>query len=182
LEGTMRDGCGAGSAGAGGLSARASKSGDLPCAEVRQAQASDRIALAGMRASLWPEEPLEAHLKEIDDAFSALAASTLPSVTLVALDGEGNPIGFLEAGLRSHADGCDAARPVGYVEGWFVLEAFRGRGVGRQLMSAAEDWARDRGCREMASDALIDNEGSQRAHQALGFEVVDRCVHFRKLL
>jgi aminoglycoside 6'-N-acetyltransferase I len=32
----------------------------------------------------------------------------------------------------------------------------------------------------MASDALIDNDGSQPAHEALGFEVVDRCVHFRK--
>jgi aminoglycoside 6'-N-acetyltransferase I len=32
----------------------------------------------------------------------------------------------------------------------------------------------------MASDALIDNEVSQRAHKRLGFEVVDRCVRFRK--
>jgi len=35
---------------------------------------------------------------------------------------------------------------------------------------------------EMASDALIDNELSQRAHEALGYEVVDRCVHYRKRL
>jgi aminoglycoside 6'-N-acetyltransferase I len=49
-------------------------------------------------------------------------------------------------------------------------------------MRSAEDWARAQGCREMASDALIDNEGSQRAHEALGFDVVDRCVHFRKVL
>lgn len=34
----------------------------------------------------------------------------------------------------------------------------------------------------MASDAPIDNEDSLLAHQALGFEVVDRCVHFRKPL
>jgi hypothetical protein len=34
----------------------------------------------------------------------------------------------------------------------------------------------------MASDALIDNDGSQRAHAALGFEVVDQCVHLRKAL
>jgi aminoglycoside 6'-N-acetyltransferase I len=34
----------------------------------------------------------------------------------------------------------------------------------------------------MASDALIDNIPSQRAHEALGYQVVDRCVHFRKLL
>jgi len=29
---------------------------------------------------------------------------------------------------------------------------------------------------------LLENERSQRAHEALGFEVVDRCVHFRKKL
>jgi aminoglycoside 6'-N-acetyltransferase I len=34
----------------------------------------------------------------------------------------------------------------------------------------------------MASDALIDNEPSQGAHKALGFEIVDRCVRFRKNL
>jgi aminoglycoside 6'-N-acetyltransferase I len=34
----------------------------------------------------------------------------------------------------------------------------------------------------MASDTWIDNEGSQRAHEALGYEVVDHCVHYRKRL
>jgi aminoglycoside 6'-N-acetyltransferase I len=101
---------------------------------------------------------------------------------LVSEDENGALIGFLEVGLRSHADGCDPARPVGFVEGWFVQEQFRNRGIGGGLMRSAEDWARAQGCREMASDALIDNDGSQRAHKALGFDVVDRCVHFRKVL
>jgi hypothetical protein len=30
--------------------------------------------------------------------------------------------------------------------------------------------------------AWIDDERSQHAHQALGFEAFDRCVHFRKTL
>jgi len=29
---------------------------------------------------------------------------------------------------------------------------------------------------------LLNNQPSLRAHSALGFEVVDRCVHFRKRL
>ena len=90
--------------------------------------------------------------------------------------------GFLEAGLRSHADGCDPSRPVGFVEGWFVAEVHRQKGVGKQLLSAAEEWARGRGCREMASDTQIDNALSQQVHEALGFKVVDRCVHYRKAL
>jgi aminoglycoside 6'-N-acetyltransferase I len=71
---------------------------------------------------------------------------------------------------------------VGFVEDWFVREQFRNRGMGRELMRAAEQWARARGCLDMASDAWIDHEGSQRAHEALGFEIADRCVHFRKAL
>jgi hypothetical protein len=35
---------------------------------------------------------------------------------------------------------------------------------------------------ELASDTRIDRVSSQRAHKALGFEAVDRCVHFKKAL
>jgi len=101
---------------------------------------------------------------------------------LVAEDDDGSPAGFIEVGMRSHADGCDTARPVGFVEGWYVREVFRNRGFGGRLLRAAEEWARTQGCREIASDTWIDNEASERVHEALGFEVVDRCVHFRKAL
>jgi aminoglycoside 6'-N-acetyltransferase I len=107
---------------------------------------------------------------------------TLPASVFVAEDEREDLLGFLDVGLRSHADGCDPERPVGFVEGWFVREEVRGQGIGKQLMEAAEEWARKHRCREMASDALIDNATSHLAHESLGFEVVDRCVHFRKAL
>jgi aminoglycoside 6'-N-acetyltransferase I len=150
--------------------------------QVRHARSEDRNELAEMRASLWPESPLEEHLREIDEALSSGMSGTLPMAIFVSLDDGGALTGFLEAGLRSHADGCDPAKPAGYIEGWFVRKEFRNRGIGRRLIRAAEEWSLSQGCREMASDALIDNAGSQRAHEALGFEVVDRCVHFRKWL
>ena len=89
--------------------------------------------------------------------------------------------GFIEISLRSHVDGCET-HPVGYIEGWYVDGFARGTGVGRALVAAAEVWARAHGCSEMGSDALIDNIESQRAHAALGYEIVDRCVNFRKSL
>jgi aminoglycoside 6'-N-acetyltransferase I len=149
---------------------------------IRPAQGADLVELAQMRALLWPDGSLEEHRNELLLAFSGNTVSTLPTTTFVAVDEDGALMGFLEAGLRSHADGCDIARPVGFVEGWFVHDAFRCRGVGKTLMRTAEEWARSHGCREMASDALIDNGSSIDAHKALGFEVVDRCVHFRKSL
>jgi len=140
-----------------------------------------------MRVSLWPESSREEQAGEFDAWLArgnpgTQPAAMLPAAIFVSEDGDGTLTGFLEVSLRSHADGCGSEQPVGYVEGWFVREAFRGRGIGAELMRASEDWARGLGCVEMASDALIDNEASQNAHQALGFTEVDRCVHFRKNL
>ena len=150
--------------------------------KVRQARHCDRDELARMRLLLWPDGSFEEHLTELDAALNNRVSGNLPATILVSHNENGVLLGFIEVGLRSRADGCDPARPVGFVEGWFVHEAFRNRGVGRELMRAAQEWARAQGCVEMASDALIENERSQRAPEALGFEVVDRCVHFRRKL
>ena len=80
----------------------------------------------------------------------------------------GGLCGFLEASLRSRADGCDST-PVGYIEGWYVDRDIRRNGVGRALVSAVEAWARSRGCRQMASDAELWNQVSHQAHEALGY-------------
>jgi aminoglycoside 6'-N-acetyltransferase I len=120
--------------------------------------------------------------EEIAPILVGKPRATLPSVILVAELTDGTLAGFLEVGLRSHADGCDTRHPVGFVEGWFVKESLRRRGVGAQLLAAAEDWARSQGCVEIASDTWIDSSLSQRVHEMLKFEVVDRCVHYRKAL
>jgi len=153
---------------------------------IRHAQPSDRDELVRFHVALWPNATADEHRRELTQIFEGKFPMTMPLVILVAelADDAGTRrlVGFLEADLRSHADGCNPAQPVGYVEGWYVAEGHRHRGVGRQLLAAAEDWARGHGCVEMASDTWIDNEISQRAHEALGYEVVDRCVHYRKTL
>jgi aminoglycoside 6'-N-acetyltransferase I len=149
---------------------------------VRMARAADRERLAQLRHALWPESSTEEHAKELLAILDGKGFGTMPLAELVAEESGGALLGFLEVGLRSHVDGCDALRAVGYVEGWYVAEGYRERGIGRKLMVAAEEWARQQGCAEMASDALLGNDVSERAHEALGFEVVDRCVRFRKTL
>lgn len=149
-------------------------------AKVRRADLPDKTALAKLRALLWPRMKPDENFAEIERFLTSGASHSLPTAVFVVPDGNGGLSGFIEASLRSHADGCDPARPVGFIEGWFVCESSRNQGIGKQLMHAAEEWAWSQGCKEMASDVLIDNPGSQRAHEAAGFEVVDRCVHFRK--
>jgi aminoglycoside 6'-N-acetyltransferase I len=72
--------------------------------------------------------------------------------------------------------------PVAYVEGWYVDPDVRRTGIGTALIDAVEQWARAQGFRELASDADVANPDSQQAHQHLGFEEVDRAVHYRKTL
>ena len=149
---------------------------------IRLAQESDHKRLAQMFAALWPKTSVEEHAREIALILAGTPVATMPLVILVAETSDRQLAGFVEADLRSHADGCNPLRPVGYIEGWYVAEHQRHRGIGKKLLSAAEDWARTQGCVEIASDTWIDNEVSQSAHEALGYEVVDRCVHYRKTL
>jgi aminoglycoside 6'-N-acetyltransferase I len=148
---------------------------------VRFARPSDCERLAKLRQALWPEGSLEERRREVEDILRGKTPGAMPLVEFVWEEG-GALLGFIEAGLRSHADECDPARPVGYVEGWYVVDGYRRKGIGAALLRAAEDWSRRQGCKEIASDALIENELSQRAHEALGFQVVGRNVLYRKKL
>lgn len=152
--------------------------------QIRPAQATDLDQLARLCEALWPDSSAAEHAQEkrLLVEGKARLLLTMPLTIFVAEANDGRLVGFLEVDLRSHADGCSPKQPVGYIEGWYVAEDHRHRGVGAQLLARAEDWARGHGCVEMASDVIIDNEMSQRAHEALGYEVVDRCVHYRKSL
>ncbi len=149
---------------------------------VRQANLRDSAPIAAMCALLWPTATADEHRVEIEQLLKTKICGGFPFAIFVSHDEAGRLAGFLQVDLRSHADGCDPAQPVGYVEGWFVLPEHRRRGVGTALMRAAENWARKLGCKEMASDTWIDERNSLKAHQALGYEVVDHCIHFRKSL
>ena len=71
---------------------------------------------------------------------------------------------------------------VAYLEGWYVAPEWQGLGVGRALVEAAEAWARGRGLRELASDAVLSNHEGIAAHRALGFQETFRVVQFLKRL
>jgi aminoglycoside 6'-N-acetyltransferase I len=127
-----------------------------------------------MRKALWDESPDEEQEREMDEEL----ASDTDEVFFADRPG-GGLCGLLVARLHPWAEGCDSTT-VGYIEGWYVDEDMRRCGVGRALVEAAEAWARSRGCRQMASDAVLGNEVSHRAHGALGYEEIGRIVQFKK--
>src|SRR5262245_22891498 len=152
--------------------------------QVRPVYKPDREEWVRMRTALWPDDGA-GHGGDVATFFATgtfrWSESVLPWKVLVAERPAGGLCGFVEASIRPFAEDC-TTRPVGYVEGWFVDPDMRRQGVGRKLVKAAEEWAAGRGCREMASDALLLNAAGHDAHKALGFDESARLVHFRKRL
>ena len=131
---------------------------------VRPFRPADAGQYMELRRLLWPQCSTEDHIKDI----ASFLNRPEDNAVYVAADPKENLYGFVEVGLRPYAEGCKSS-PVGYVEGWYVAPARRGRGMGRSLFEAAEGWAQRKGLKEMASDTEIENEGGRKAHEALGY-------------
>lgn len=146
---------------------------------VRYATEEDWSEWHWMRVTLWP------HATTPDDEVEmrSYLAHNVPDnlAAFVAQDSDGKLIGFVEVSIRDYAEGCPD-RHVGYIEGWYVKPEKQRQGVGVALVRAAEEWARRKGCREMASDCELSNSTSLAAHSAIGYEEVERLIHFRKTL
>ena len=145
---------------------------------IRLVQPKDWNEWLRLRLALWPEPQhrraaLAREMKEI--------AADAQQPVFVAERFEGGLCGLLEVSIRKEAEGCQTDR-IGYLEGWFVEPDMRGRGIGRALVQAAENWARAQGCREMASDTSPEYPLSPGAHAQLGYVEVQRTIHFRKEL
>ena len=145
---------------------------------IRPCRPGDETEWLRLRFALWGDEPGdEISLREELDEIIAAADQD----AIFALTDEGHYCGFAEVAIRNWADGC-TGRNVGYLEGWYVEKSYRRRGIGRQLVAAAEDWSRQRGASEMGSDCEIENEISHSAHIAMGFIEANRCINFGKKL
>ena len=83
---------------------------------IRQAEISDQHELATMCELLWPDASREEHRREVETILRSGKYGTLPMAILVTHDDHGKLTGFIQIGLRSHADGCDTSHPVGFVE------------------------------------------------------------------
>jgi aminoglycoside 6'-N-acetyltransferase I len=131
-----------------------------------------------MRIALWPDESVE-ELRT--DCVAHFEGAGWRARVLLCFDSDERPAGMIELSQRDYAEGCEES-PAPFIEGWFVHEDQRRRGVGRALVQAAEAWAREQGFSELGTDTQIWNTASQAAHEALGFEEVERIVAYRKAL
>ena len=144
--------------------------------QIRRATAEDKPEWLRMRQGLWPEAPVEYLDYDLDDILA-----DIEQAVFVASSADGRLVAFIEAGMRSHVEGCETS-PVGYIEAWYVDPHVRGQKLGREMVHTAEQWAREKGMSEMASDTWLENETSIAAHLKMGYDEAERLVHFVKRL
>jgi len=96
----------------------------------------------------------------------ALTGAALGAVVLVAESADGSPLGFIHLhGARDFFTGEEH----GHVSDIVVRAEAEGRGVGQRLMTAAEDWARERGYRLLSLHVFEGNARARAFYERLGY-------------
>ena len=140
--------------------------------EVNQENFNEWLDLA---LKLWSDESVE----EMQISLTNILYSPREAGFLVK-DDNGKAIGFMNLSLRYDYVPGATQSPVAYVEGIYVEDEYRKQGIGTKLIQFAQQWAIERGCMELASDALLDNTASYDFHTKVGFQEVERVVTFIK--
>lgn len=142
---------------------------------IIQAEKADISAVSALAAQLFscPAEKLA-------EEFSQLLDSEECAIFLLHIHDK--PVGFAQCQLRHDYVEGTYTSPVGYLEGIYVLPEYRSQGFARELLAHCEQWAREQGCTEFASDCELDNDGSLAFHLKMGFMEVNRVICFAKKL
>lgn len=126
--------------------------------EIRKATVQDAAVAAGLAIQMWQGNEME----ELREEFQEILQDGKAAVYL-QYKGE-KAIGFAQCQLRrDYVEGTETSL-VGYLEGIFVEEAYRRQGCAGKLLAACENWAREQGCTEFASDCELDNADSLNFH------------------
>lgn len=134
---------------------------------IRKADLMDLDEVNRLGELLWPDS------ENLKDEFREIILSS-DAVIYIAVDEV--PIGFSHFALRrDYVNGCSDT-PTGYLEGIYVEEAYRNKGIAKKLVNEGQLWSKSLGAREMGSDVLIDNEDSMKFHEKIGFKEVERVV------
>ncbi|WP_215141830.1 aminoglycoside 6'-N-acetyltransferase [Exiguobacterium qingdaonense] len=136
----------------------------------------DLETLVQLMHQLWPDAP--------DDELRMEVRSGIASKNMhyFIASNETGQVGFCQLSFRHDYVPGSTTSPTAYVEGIYVIESERHRGVATRLVDAASTFAARHGCIELASDTELENEDSQRFHEKIGFKEVERVVTYMKNL
>jgi len=147
--------------------------------EIRSAQATDIDALADIyldsarhHVALDPEHYRLPERAAVADRLRGILAEAGGSTGYLAAVADGRVVGSVTIRLFPEPSAGSMVASVKSAEiGIAVLEEARGRGFGTALMTAAENWAVERGARLVVLDTSARNTDAVRLYERLGYEV-----------
>lgn len=141
---------------------------------IEKANQSNLDEVCNLAMKLWPDH----NRRELRTEFEEILDSKKDIIYVAVV--QGVYVGFIHLSLRFDYVEGSRSSPVGYVEGIYVDEKYRNRGISRKLVEAGERWAKSLGCSEMASDTELTNVESLQFHKKIGFKEAGRIVAFIK--
>ena len=143
---------------------------------IRNASKNDVRTIAELAILMWEDNTVDGLVDDFSEMLSKDDAQLF-----LAYEND-NPVGFAQCQLRyDYVEGTETT-PVGYLEGILVKENYRNKGYAKELLNRCEMWAKEKGCKEFASDCEIDNDSSFRFHKAMNFTEANRIICFTKKL
>jgi ribosomal protein S18 acetylase RimI-like enzyme len=111
-----------------------------------------------------PALVVEPYLKDL----AAKCRSGVAEILVAAIDGR--VVGWVGVVARYTSDDIlERHRQFAYITDLIVLEGYRGQGIGRQLLGAAEAYAASKGARHLRVGVLAANVNAHRVYAAAGF-------------
>lgn len=129
----------------------------------------NRNIWAELCVELWSGDTVESFLKDKQN-------NSYENEFLYMIEDEA--AGFINLSLRhDYVEGTESS-PVGYIEGIYVKPQFRNQGIAKQLVEYAKKWSAEKGCSELASDCILENDDSRKFHNRIGFKEANTIVCF----
>ena len=125
---------------------------------IRPARAGDAVAIAALDAATWSFDVTPSPRSSVPSSIDGM---------LVAEDG-GEIVGYVAVGRATR---LESNRHVADIRGLAVAPDHQGRGLGRALVEAALDAARERGARKVTLRVLGPNTAARALYESCGFVV-----------
>ena len=125
---------------------------------IRPARAGDAVAIAALDAATWSFDVTPSPRSSVPSSIDGM---------LVAED-DGEIVRYVAVGRATR---LESNRHVADIRGLAVAPDHQGRGLGRALVQAALDAARERGARKVTLRVLAPNTAARALYESCGFVV-----------
>lgn len=143
---------------------------------IRPATTDDAELLANLVRELAVYEKLEGHARAAPDDFRRHLFGPRPAAEAAIAEVAGEPVGFA---LWFTTFSTFRGQPGIYLEDLFIRPRYRGRGIGKALLTMLARLAADRGCGRLEWSVLDWNEPAIGFYRSIGARPVDGWTVYR---